>query len=129
MRDGKLYAAVVVPLLAPEPVAWICLGFRIDDAFAAELAGLTNQEISFVSQQSESKIVASTLQPAKRTELVAALEKTNRVTDQPTTIRFGKVPFVTLLERLEVRNGKAVVALQRNLNEELAPFSRRRRTR
>ena len=51
LREGKLYAVVVVPLLAPEPIAWICLGFRIDDAFATELAGLTKQSVSFVDQK------------------------------------------------------------------------------
>ena len=125
LRDGKLYAVVVVPLLAPEPIAWICLGFRIDDAFATELGGLTNQAVSFFDQDAGPppwRILASTFDMPKRKQLLAALESGRTSTKHPAEVALGKVPFVTLLERLDVGNGKAAVALQRNLKEELAPF-------
>src|SRR5262249_55649820 len=32
--DGQLFAMAVAPLLAPDPIAWLCPGFRIDDNFA-----------------------------------------------------------------------------------------------
>ncbi len=124
LRDGKLYAVVVVPLLAPEPIAWICLGFRVDDAFASELGSLTNQAVSFLDQNAGPppwRILASTFDMPERKQLLAALEKV-KTTDRPTQVEMGKTPFVTLLEKLDVRNGKAAVALQRNLKEELAPF-------
>ena len=125
LRDGKLYAVVVVPLLAPEPIAWICLGFRIDDAFAIELGRLTNQAVSFFDQKSGStpwNILASTFDVSQRKQLLVALEHEKTSPGHPSQVRVGKMPFVTLLERLDVRNGKAAVALQRNLREELAPF-------
>jgi len=124
LRDGKLYAVVVVPLLAPEPIAWICLGFRIDDGFATELAGLTDQAVSFFEDAGPPpwRILASTFDLPRQRQLLAALEKRKIPTDYPTKVALGKVPFVTLLETLDVGNGKAAVALQRNLKEELAPF-------
>ncbi|MDQ3545771.1 MAG: HAMP domain-containing protein [Verrucomicrobiota bacterium] len=124
LRDGNLYAVVVVPLLAPEPIAWICLGFRIDDAFAKELGGLTKQSVSFLDQKSGAPpwaMLASTFDPAARPPLLAALERAARRAEVENIV-VGKTRFVTLLERLEVRNGNAAVALQRNLDEELAPF-------
>jgi adenylate cyclase len=124
LRDGKLYAVVVVPLLAPEPIAWICLGFRVDDAFAIELAGLTDQAVSFFEDAGPPPwtILASTFDLPRQRQLLAALENRKIPTDHPTQAALGKVPFVTLLETLDVGNGKAAVALQRNLEEELAPF-------
>ena len=125
LRDGKLYAVVVVPLLAPEPIAWICLGFRIDDAFATELGRLTNQAVSFFDQndgRTPWRILASTFDASQRKQLLVAVENEKTSPDHPSQVRVGKVPFVTLLEKLEVRNGRAAVALQRNLREELAPF-------
>ena len=124
LRDGKLYAVVVVPLLAPEPIAWICLGFRIDDAFAKELGTLTNQSVSFLDQKSGTPpwtILASTFDDAIRPQLLTALERFAKPAEV-TKVVIGKKRFVTLLERLDVRNGNAAVALQRNLDEELAPF-------
>ena len=126
LRDGKPFAVVVVPLLAPEPIAWICLGFRIDDGFATELGGLTNQAVSFLNQNVGPppwKILASTFDPSSRGRLLTALETAKKSAPaQVTKIAVGKERFVTLVERLDVRNGKAAVALQRNLEEELAPF-------
>ncbi|MBA2436403.1 MAG: HAMP domain-containing protein, partial [Chthoniobacterales bacterium] len=124
LRDGNLYAVVIVPLLAPEPIAWICLGFRIDDAFAKELGGLTKQSVSFLDQKSGAPpwaMLASTFDPSARPPLLAALERAARRAEVENIV-VGKTRYLTLLERLEVRNGHAAVALQRNLEEELAPF-------
>jgi adenylate cyclase len=124
LRDGKLFAVVVVPLLAPEPIAWICLGFRIDDAFAVELGNLTRLDVSFLNLNELSPawtILASTLDVSTRPRLLA-LPRSERGNDEVAIVALGKVRFVTLLERLHLRNGKAAVALQRNLDAELAPF-------
>ena len=94
LRDGKLYAVVVVPLLAPEPIAWICLGFRIDDAFATELGRLTNQAVSFFDQNGGHapwKILASTFDASQRKQLLVALENEKRSPDYPSQVRVGKV--------------------------------------
>ena len=126
LRDGKLFAVVVVPLLAPEPIAWICLGFRIDDAFATELGGLTRQAVSFLNQNGDPSswtMLASTFDPSNRQRLLAAMKRAGaNASTEVAIIALGKERFVTLVERLALRNGKAAVALQRNLEAELVPF-------
>ena len=125
LRDGKLFAVVIVPLLAPQPVAWICLGFRIDDTFAQELGRLTHQEVSFLAQNAASpswKILASTFDASKRERLRTALETHGLASDHATKIALGKETFVTLMDGLDLRNGTGAVALQRNLEQELAPY-------
>jgi len=32
VHNGELYQLVIVPVLAPLPVAWLAVGFRVDDA-------------------------------------------------------------------------------------------------
>ncbi|MBA2430906.1 MAG: HAMP domain-containing protein [Chthoniobacterales bacterium] len=124
LRDGQLFAAVVVPLLTPEPAAWICLGFRIDDSSARELGVLTNLDVSFFAQTGEARgsLLASTLPDTRRQELLAAWPRRGQTAPEPTQMELGQVPFVTLIEPLEVRHGRVAVALQRNLREELLPF-------
>src|SRR5207253_10611747 len=46
--DGELYAIAVAPLLAPDPIAWLCPMFRIDNDFAREIQSYTNLEITFL---------------------------------------------------------------------------------
>jgi signal transduction histidine kinase len=59
------YNIVVVPVRAPEPVAWIALGFVINDAFAQSLGSLMSMEISFIERKDNDrwKVLASS-QPA-----------------------------------------------------------------
>src|SRR5438477_7511921 len=47
--DGELDAIAVAPLLAPDPIAWLCPMFRIDDDFAREIKSYTNLEITFLN--------------------------------------------------------------------------------
>ena len=47
--ERELYAIAVAPLLAPDPIAWLCPMFRIDDDFAREIKVYTNLEITFLN--------------------------------------------------------------------------------
>ncbi|HYE50222.1 MAG TPA: EAL domain-containing protein [Azospirillaceae bacterium] len=40
--DGRVHRMVVVPVLAPTPIAWICILVPVDDAFTAELRSLSS---------------------------------------------------------------------------------------
>ena len=59
---GELYQLVIVPVLAPLPVAWLAVGFRVDDALARDLRRLTRLQVSFLARaQDESwRVQAST---------------------------------------------------------------------
>jgi Double sensory domain of two-component sensor kinase len=45
------YQLVVVPVLAPLPIAWVAVGLTVDDALAAELRQLTSLEVSFLDRR------------------------------------------------------------------------------
>ncbi|MDO9322193.1 MAG: EAL domain-containing protein [Pseudomonas sp.] len=47
--NGEAHLLVEAPVLAPLPIARVVMGFRMDQAFAAELRELTNLEVSFVA--------------------------------------------------------------------------------
>lgn len=47
VTGGMTYQTIIVPLLAPVPVAWLSIGFLVDERLASELKGLTNLEVSF----------------------------------------------------------------------------------
>jgi len=42
MRDGELSLIAVAPLLAPDPIAWLCPMFRIETVLRAEIREYTN---------------------------------------------------------------------------------------
>jgi adenylate cyclase len=115
--DGRLYRLALVPLLAPEPIAWLGAGFAIDDRTAAELRRLSGLHVSFVSRQEGRPVVhASTLAEPDREALVRQLPPGQGGTMQA---RAGEH-----LVRLEPVGHDVVVVLQRPLAEALAPYDR-----
>jgi len=121
--DGDLYRIVVVPLLAPEPVAWIVIGLLIDDDFARELKELTRTEISFITREPRGDfvVVSTTLPGASRDALPDELKKLTDISEdiEPLTVLGER--YVALTASL----GKDVmVVLQRSLDEALAHFRR-----
>jgi len=48
MRNGHLYQVVLVPIMAPTRIAWVAMGFRVDDRWAREVAGFTGLDVHIV---------------------------------------------------------------------------------
>ncbi len=59
--DGRLHEFVFVPMRAPDLVAWVGLGIRIDDSLAADLGQRSNVDLVFLGQ--EGRPLATTLAP------------------------------------------------------------------
>ena len=45
----RLYQVVVAPVRMPAPAAWLFMGFRVDDALAAELKDVTALDVTFLA--------------------------------------------------------------------------------
>ncbi len=61
--DEALYQLVAVPVMAPMPVAWVVIGFVVDEAFAQDLKRLTGLDVSLLlqSRQGTPGLAVSTL--------------------------------------------------------------------
>jgi adenylate cyclase len=112
--DGALYRLAIVPLLAPDPIAWLCAGFAIDDRTAADLRRVTNLHVSFFHRQEPGLAVqASTLDAADRDELQRVLPGIRR----EGVVQLAGRPHVV---RVEGISDDVAVVLQRPLAEALA---------
>jgi adenylate cyclase len=120
--EGELHAMAVAPLLAPDPIAWLCPCFRIDDQFAREIKSYTNSEITFLSG---STLFGTTLDKRRVTKI---LQEKPLPPKQIVDLRVGGEDFLSYAVPLPTENGNAVALLQRSLNEELAPYLRVERT-
>jgi class 3 adenylate cyclase len=116
--DGRLYQFAVVPLLAPEPIAWLGAGFAIDDRTAADLRRLSGLQVSFVAREDGRAIVhGSTLAAAEREALAQQLPLGRKAG----VMQVGNDEH---LLRIEPVGQNAVVVLQEPLAEALAPYQR-----
>ncbi len=68
------YQLVMVPVKAPQLIAWVGMGFALDQELAVEIKGITELDISFVFQteQAEITLLNSTLNSADFANLAAS---------------------------------------------------------
>ncbi|WP_075795026.1 putative bifunctional diguanylate cyclase/phosphodiesterase [Massilia putida] len=59
MRNGQLYQVVVVPIMAPTRIAWVAMGFHVDDHWALDMAGITGLGVHIVREGSPGLLASS----------------------------------------------------------------------
>jgi diguanylate cyclase (GGDEF)-like protein len=123
--DHRLYQLVVVPVNAPDAIAWVALAYEVDDRFAAELRQLTGLEVSFVSRRPNGswQLHASTLGPALRQSL--GDELSGETVERTGEVDIGGEVYETRVTRLGTEGDVSIAAvLQKSLFEALLPFQR-----
>jgi adenylate cyclase len=130
--DGKTYQTIIVPLLAPDTVAWISIGFLVDEKLAVELKSLTGLEVSFFIERKESwEPIASTI--AGRLPPPSQLMMTGEAGKEPVIheASFSDNTWLTLGIPLGHPPGadyKITAILQYSLAKALEPYKRLRAT-
>ncbi|MDA0838847.1 MAG: HAMP domain-containing protein, partial [Planctomycetota bacterium] len=118
--DGVPYFLVVTPLLAPEPIAWLCPGFVIDDALARELKDITDTQVTFITgSDGKHEIQATTLAQSHRPSL---LKIAGERTDSKSRIVEMQGERLVTLQFNVGKEEQVAVVLQRSLEEKLAPY-------
>lgn len=128
--DGQLYAMVATALRAPDPKAWITVGFRITDEFAREIKRYADLEISFLAGANGDRVLASTFSNVKqREDLLFSLRKQQLALERETDLILADEHFVSYPLKLPTDGGgDAVVVLQRSLAKQLGPYLRLEKT-
>ncbi len=122
---GQVYQLVVVPLLAPRPVAWVAAGIRIDDALAQEMRGMTGLDVTFLSrpEQGQWQARASTLQEPAKSELARDFGANKYSTaDGDGNAEFGDDTITRVINLAPRADEGAVAILQGSLPAALEPL-------
>ncbi len=129
--DGEPYQVVVVPVLAPVPIAWVAMGFKIDDRLARDILALTSLQVSFFTSDTAKQwtIRASTLPVADRDTVVRQFADLAGAGLNQSTMTVGAEDYETRTLALHNKGDAAIyVALQQSLKTALEPFSKLRNT-
>lgn len=118
MKDGFLYQIVLVPILAPKLIAWVAMGFQVDDRWARDLSEMTGLTVSVIHYRgSQAALLASSLDTPMRAAFAQSLPGPARDSSQELAI--GEEHYQTVQMPL----GQEVsVVLQRSLEQAQAPF-------
>src|SRR5262249_26774177 len=98
--EKELYAMAITPPRAPDPIAWLCPAFRINDAFAREIKAYSDLEITFFDQSDPRKInvlLATTFDGKEREALVSTLQERAFVPKQITDVSLNRERYVSYL--------------------------------
>jgi diguanylate cyclase (GGDEF)-like protein len=119
---GRPYQIVFAPLRAPETIAWVALGFELDQALAEKLAALAGTEVSFVYHEPGAfNGYTSTLGPAMAGEL-AAISLKRPAASAPELLLLNEQEFLTLSAPLRTQAGGLQLVVQRSQSAAMAQF-------
>ena len=129
VNNGRLYQLVVVPVRAPEPIAWAVFGLLLHDRLGKELHSLSRLELSFFGRSTSAgswKALASTLpQELQQAELRSLAGGSGRAENAAYTAAIDGPggEYQTLVIPLQQGGTDTIVAvLAQSVDEALAPY-------
>lgn len=122
--EGVPYQLVIVPVKAPVVIAWVAVGFRIDEAMAKDFEALTALKLSVLVRENNGdwRMVASTLSPELRGSLARQLGNDNAPIRAMFLAGDEYESVVTTLSNQG--NMVATAVIQRSLREAAEPYAR-----
>jgi diguanylate cyclase len=123
---GRPYQIVIAPLRAPQPIAWVALGFALDQSLADQLAALAGTDISFVFHETgNGNGIVSTLAPPRAAALaIATPQSTARGVPMLSTLEGAQ--YLTLSAPLAAQSGSLQLIAQQSQDAAMAPFRQMR---
>jgi len=123
--DGHLYHLVAVPVLAPLPIAWVVMGFSIDDALARRLGDLIALDVSFLTKSRGGNwSVLATSQASQRGGQLAHVLDEAGASAGASEFQLSNETYGARIITLDQAGQPVVAVLQRSLDEAMAPFRR-----
>ena len=123
---GRPYQIVFAPLRAPQVIAWVALGFALDQPLAQQLAELAGTDVSLVyRKQDGSNGIISTLDVSTAAQLAAhapADSSADFPASAPSLATFAGRQFLTLSAPLRAQNGTLLLVVQRSQQAAMAQF-------
>jgi adenylate cyclase len=125
-HQGQLHSLVLVPVRAPDIVAWLVLGFRIDADLANRLRQQTGVDLTFADQ--DGRVIASTLPPPTAAALLTSPLRPRDDTT-PVTLPLAGDSALVVAYNLPAGDARhATLYLQYSLDEKLRPARATERT-
>ncbi|HEX7436583.1 MAG TPA: cache domain-containing protein, partial [Caldimonas sp.] len=128
LEPARPFQVAVLPVLAPDPIAHVMIGFPVDEKFARQLHAMTGLEVTFATQDRDGSwhVLASTLPARASRDLNGALAADARP-GSGHVVRLGGEAYLTRIARLNADSPVKVAALlQRSLALAAEPFDRLR---
>ena len=117
----RTYQFFLAPVRTPEIIAWVAMGFAVDDAFARKIHDLAGVEVTLCirGQAGDTRVASSLPQPvqnALRAGSIAPWPGGAR------TMRLGATSYLTFVQQIDSRGEPVQAILQKPMAAVLAPY-------
>ncbi|MGH8135928.1 MAG: cache domain-containing protein, partial [Steroidobacteraceae bacterium] len=104
LQSGRLYQFFAAPVRAPDTIAWVVMGFAVNDALARKIGDLVGVDVSFIAIDGMvARNVASTLGHNVR-DLMSALPEPGNANTASGKLMLGQEEFLIHVVDLEPDN-------------------------
>ncbi len=121
VHGGVAYEVLTVPVLAPLPVAWVSMGFRVSDEYLRRIEELTGLHATVLARRGDSyQLVASRLEEPLRQPLLSAID--GRPPSSARTLDIAGYDFLVIARPFIPEAADIEVLLTVSLDEAMAPY-------
>jgi diguanylate cyclase (GGDEF)-like protein len=115
----RYYEFFLAPVRTPETIAWVAMGFAVNDPFALKMRDLVGADVTLVAYGHEgpARIASSLPEPLRKT-----IAKQGALIPDPHVTRVGDTDYLTFAQRIEGRGDFVDVVVQKSMHEVLAPY-------
>ncbi|MDB6045966.1 MAG: phosphodiesterase [Gammaproteobacteria bacterium] len=124
MVFGRLsYQFFLAPVRTPDTIAWVAMGFVVDDSLAQKIRDLAGAQVTFVSHGRDGvSHVASTLPVAQRSVAADPMPSMGGKSEAPHVVQFAETDYLSFSQRLDARGDAIEVILLKPMHEVLMPY-------
>lgn len=116
------YQLFLAPVRTPEIIAWVAMGFVVDESLAQRLRDLVGAQVVLVSHGRDGAThIASTLSPAQR-DITPALLFSAAEPAEPHVVKLAKTDYLDFSQRVDARGDPVDVMLLKPTSEVLTPY-------
>ena len=115
----RTYQFFLAPVRTPETIAWVAMGFVVNDALAQKMRDVVGADVTLIAYRPDGPDrVASTLPEALRKTIA-----TQRTPDnQPHVAHVADTDYLSFAQRIAGRGDVVDVVVQKSMHEVLAPY-------
>ncbi len=127
LMDGNPYQMVVVPIMAPDVIGWLCVNFKVSHILVNELQHLTQTHISLLQvwHPEQMTLLTSSLTDSSSQSLLTRLPTTDWRNSDTVSMRLDETNYIGSITELASNDQVSIIAvLLKSLDKELIAFKR-----
>ena len=119
----RVYQFFLAPVRTPETIAWVAMGFVVNDALAQKMRDLVGADVTLVAYgRGGPARVASTLSAQLRSTMANQRTPLSQTDREPHVSRVGTTDYLTFAQRIDGRGDFVDVIVQKSMHEVRAPY-------